>query len=109
MATAAKLAFLPRPAEALTVAEEYAQLSGEDIFAATRETSKVYNGQVLAKAVLIVQTRMRCSNLTKLASYLGVGRVTAYRWVSGRPVTDYKFSSAMRNLAALLEEADPRR
>src|SRR5271163_4310262 len=76
MATAAKLAIAE---DALSAAEEYALLTGEEIFAASRETSRQYNGIVLAKAVVIVQTRLRCSSLAELGRRLGISRTMICR------------------------------
>jgi hypothetical protein len=107
MATAAKLATIP-PAE-LSVAEEYAQLTGEEIFAASQETSSQYNGIVLAKAIVIVQTRMRCSSLPALARLIGIGKVSMYRYAKARPVPKHVFHRAIRDLAILLDEEGGRR
>jgi hypothetical protein len=91
-------------AETLSAAEEYAHLTGEEIFAASRETSKTYNGQVLARAVVIVQCRTHCMSLVNLAKAAGIGRVTMYRYASSKPITDGTLRKALRDLAALLEE-----
>jgi hypothetical protein len=103
MATAAKLAMFPA-AETLSAAEEYAQLTGEEIFEASRETSKVYNGQVLSRAVVIVQCRIRCRSIRDLARATGIARVTMYRYANGMPKTDGTLRKALRDLAALLAE-----
>jgi hypothetical protein len=89
--------------------EEYALLTGEEIFAASRETSRQFNGIVLAKAIVIVQTRTRCSNLTTLAKQLELGRVTLYRYVTGRPCNDTVFRRMLRDLAILLEDSHEKR
>jgi len=107
MAAAAKLALVPDvdAGEALSVAEEYAQLSGKEILAASQETSRIYNGRVLAHAVVIVQCRIHCLSLRELAKLIGMGRVTIYRYASGKPMSDWTFRKAIRDLAALLAEA----
>jgi|SRR5208282_1323070 len=106
MAAAAKLALVPDVAAggALSVAEEYAQLSGKEILAASQETSRIYNGKVLAHAVVLVQCRIRCLSLSELAKLIGVGRVTIYRYASGKPMADWTFRKSIRDLAALLAE-----
>jgi hypothetical protein len=105
MGTAAKLAVFPANNEPLSAAEEYALLTGEEIFAASRETSRVYNGLVLAKATVIVQTRIRCSSLKSFAKRLGISRPTLYRHVQAWPISDQIFARSMRDLAILLEES----
>lgn len=97
-------AWPPDSNDAPSAAEEYAQLTGEEIFAASRETSRVLNGQILAKAIVIVQLRTRCSNLTALASRIGWGRVKIYRGLSGRPINDSVLCHALYDLASFLEE-----
>jgi hypothetical protein len=109
VATAAKLAIVPEPAEALSAAEEYARLSGEEIYAASQETSKKFNGMVLAKAVVLVQCRVKCMNLTDLALLLDVGRVTVYRWARGLPCSESLFRRALRELALLLADEGSRK
>ena len=101
MATAAKLAIAEH---ALSVAEEYALLTGEEIFAASRETSRQYNGIVLAKAVVIVQTRLRCSSLAELGRRLGISRTMICRHAAAQPISNHSFLRAMRDLAILLDE-----
>jgi len=106
MAAAAKLALVPAPdpEEALSAAEEYALLSGEEIFAASQETSRIYNGRVLAKAVLLVQTRIQCHSLNELAKCLGIPRQTCYRRARGVPCSANTLHRALRDLAYYLDE-----
>jgi hypothetical protein len=101
MATAAKLAI---DLDALSAAEEYALLTGEEIFAASRETSRQYNGVVLAKAVVIVQTRLRCSSLAELGRRLHLSRSMMARHAKALPTSDHHFHRSMSDLAILLEE-----
>jgi hypothetical protein len=98
MATAAQLA------HELSAAEEYARLTGEEIFAASRETSRQFNGIVLARATVIVQTRLRCSSPVELARRMGVGKSIVYRHIAARPISEHLFRRSLRDLAILLEE-----
>jgi hypothetical protein len=110
MGTAATLAVFPVNNEPLSVAEEYALLTGEEIFAASRETSNQYNGVVLAKAVVIVQTRLRCSSLVELGRRMGVSRGTICRYAGARRmISNQLFHHAIRDLAILLDEEGGRR
>jgi hypothetical protein len=102
LGTAAKLA--PLHEDALSAAEEYALLTGEEIFAASQERSNAYNGHVLAHAIVITQTRTRCLSLTVLAKKLGIGRVTMFRYARGVPCSDLVFRRALLDLGILLEE-----
>ena len=104
MGTAAKLAVFPANNEPLSAAEEYALLTGEEIFAASRETSRQFNGIVLAKATVIVQTRLRCSSPVELARRMGVGKSIVYRHIAARPISEHLFRRYLRDLAILLEE-----
>ena len=106
MATAAKLAIAEH---ALSVAEEYALLTGEEIFAASRETSRQYNGIVLAKAVVIVQTRLRCTSLADLGRRLHLSRSMISRHCHAHPISDHHFHRSMSDLAILMEEEGARR
>src|SRR5208337_4539860 len=101
MATAAKLAIAE---DALSVAEEYALLTGEEIFAASRETSRQYNGIVLSKAVVIVQVRLRCTSLAELGRHLRISRSVMSRHVSAHPISDHHFHRSMCDLVILMEE-----
>jgi hypothetical protein len=103
MASAAKLAMFPS-AEALTVAEEYALLSGEEILAASQETSRVYNGLVLAKVVLLVQIRLKCKSLSELAKRAGIPKSVIYRHARGAPSSTIISQRMLRDLACFLEE-----
>lgn len=102
MGAAAKTAL--QTAAALSVAEEYAQLTGEEIFVASQETSRAYNGQVLAKAVVIVQTRIHCSSLSELGRRIGISRSVVHRHAAARPISNPLFLRAMRDLAILMDE-----
>lgn len=103
MATAAKLALVPPPE--LSVAEEYARLTGEELAAASRETSRIYNGIVLARAVVIVQVKLHVSSLSKLARMLNRGTTIVYRWAEGtHPIRDTTLEHALRDLVFLLDE-----
>lgn len=103
---AAILTFVPAsdPDDRLSSSELVGKFSDLDLLAAARETSKIYNGLVLAKAVAFVQTRLRCSSLSELAKRMGISRPTIYREVNGSPVSDLQFNRKIRELAALLEE-----
>lgn len=103
MATAAKLAFLPPPPE-LSVAEELALLTGQEMVSASQETSRIYN-QVIAKAVVIVQIRIHCPSLPDLAKRIGVSKSILYRQAAARPLSDIMLRRALRDLALLLEES----
>jgi hypothetical protein len=108
MATAAKLATLPAPAAPeLSVAEEYALLTSEEIFAASQETSRVYNGHIIAKAILLVQFRIRCRNLSEMAKRLGAPKNVLYRYAKGLPLSDHRLRRALRDLACFLDEQRP--
>jgi hypothetical protein len=92
-----------------TVAEEYDLLTGEDIFAASAETSRIYNAQVLAKAIVIVQTRLRISSLSRMARMLGRGTTIVYRWAEGtHPIGATAMEHALRDLIFLLDEKEKR-
>jgi hypothetical protein len=102
MHTAAKLAI---EEDARSVAEILANFSSQDLLNAEKETSTAYNAIVLSKAVVIVQTRIRCSSLKDLARRVGVSRGTISRYAgSTRPISDQLFHHAMRDLAILLDE-----
>jgi hypothetical protein len=92
------------PNETLSAAEEYALLTGEEIFAASRETSSIFNGRVLARAIVIVQTRIRCLSLPEFAKKMDIPRMTMYRHARGNPCSATVFRRAMRDLAILLDE-----
>lgn len=105
MATAAKLTLVPPPE--LSVAEELAHMSGEEILAASQETSKKFNGIVLSKAVLIVQCRVKCLSLSELAKRACVGKNAMYRFARGGPCGNTTLRRALRDLACFLEEQCP--
>lgn len=88
----------------LSTAELLARFSGPEIFSASQETSRIFNGCVIAKAVVIVQTLVHCSSLLDLARRLHVSKSTLYRQVKGLPLSDPMFYRAIRDLALLLEE-----
>jgi hypothetical protein len=94
--------------EPLSVAEEWARLTGEEVFDASRETSPQYNGLVLAKAVVIVQTRLRCHSLSRLGKLTGRGRAVMSRHARGLPLRESAFQHAMRDLAVALSEGTAR-
>lgn len=100
MATAAKPIL---DEDALTPAEVLASLPAEELLLASRETSRVYNGLVLAKAVVIVQTKLRCRFLNLLAHRMDIPTVTLYRWARGGPVSDKGMRHCLRELALTLE------
>lgn len=94
MAAAAKLAIAAGPCGhpecAVPPAELLATFSGEDLYEAVvlREESPKYNGQVLARAILITQVRTRCRSVRALANHLQVTRSSFYRWARGCPISD---------------------
>jgi hypothetical protein len=91
--------------DTLSVREVLARFTGTDLLAASRETSAAYNGIVLAKAVVIVQCRLKILSLAQLAERLGVGKNTMYRWMRGKRMEDRTFHRAILDLALLLDEA----
>jgi hypothetical protein len=93
---------------ALSAAEEYALLTGEEIRAASMETSNQYNGIVLAKAVVIVQTRLRCRSLRSLSRLIGRSHSTINRYAKGFPLRESDFQHAMRDLAVAISEGAAR-
>jgi len=105
MATAAKLALVLPPE--LSVAEEMALFSGEEMFAASQETSHRFNGMVLAKAVVIVQCRVKCLSLPELAKRASVGKNAMYRYARGGPCTNNTLRRALRDLSCVLDEHLP--
>jgi TPP-dependent indolepyruvate ferredoxin oxidoreductase alpha subunit len=109
MASAAKIAVLPPPSEdRLSSAELVSRFSDAEIFSASQETTRIYNGKVLAKAVIIVQTRTHYSSLRELAKHMGVSKSVIYRQARGLPLSDQMFHRAIRDLALLLEEEGQR-
>jgi len=106
MASAAKLAFLPPPIDddALSPAELLARMSGQEIFDASQETSRVYNGHVIAKAIVIVQIRVHCPSLPDLARRIGVSKSIVYSHAAAHPLSDAMLHRAIRDLAILLDE-----
>lgn len=86
------------------MAEELAQLTGEEIFAAMRETSNKFNGIVLSKAVVIVQCKVKCLSLNELAKRMDVHKNAIYRYARGGPVTNATLRRALRDLACFLDE-----
>src|SRR5271167_4372624 len=100
MATAAKLAI---DEDSHSVAELLAGFTGTELLAAAGETSRIYNGQVLAKAVVLTQVRLRCFSLSALGKRLGIGHVTIYRWAKGMPTSERALFHAIADLASLLE------
>ena len=130
MATAAKLATYPQQwckrygglysgahcemcdcelAPTRSVAEELALLTGAELFDASQETSRVYNGHVIAKAVVIVQIRIHCPSLPDLARRIGVSKSIVYRHAAAHPLSDAMLHRAIRDLAILLDEEGVRR
>ena len=94
----------PAVAHELTVQEELAALNGRELLAASKETTNVYNGIVLARACLIVQCRLRCHRPQDLLRHLNGGKARVYRWMRGTPISDSFFERAIRDLAFLLAE-----
>jgi hypothetical protein len=90
--------------DSLSPAELVARFSTEELFAASRETSLQYNGIVLAKALVIVQIRTRCTSLRETVQRIGIGKGTVYRWARGRGLSTPMLERALRQLAFLLWE-----
>jgi hypothetical protein len=89
------------------VAEMLAHLNGEELLAASRETSHVYNGHVLARAVLLMQLRSRCKNLRELAERMGTNKNRVYRWGKGTPATDAALHRGLQELVFFQEDPSP--
>lgn len=88
--------------------EIVATFSGEELNAAAGETSNTYNGLVLARALVIVQTRTRCFSLQEFGERLGVGKSAVYRWAKGKPVSPSCYQRALHLLAMELFERGQR-
>lgn len=107
MATAAAVAkTIPIPIDENTapVAELLARFTARELMEAQQETSRQYDGLVLARAVVIVQCRIRCMSIQELARKMGFSRNVLYRWASGSPLGPQFFRRAIRELALLLAE-----
>lgn len=90
--------------EKASPAELVASFTDKDLNAAARETSKVFNGLVLARALVIVQARTRCFSLQEFGDRIGVGRNAIYRMAKGKPVTNLWYERTIRLLALELFE-----
>ncbi len=92
-------------ARELSPAEIVAGFTGTDLLAASTETSPIYDGLVISKAVAIVQHRLRCRNLLELKKRLNVSKTTLYRAYTAQPVLRHAtFERLMSDLAVLLFE-----
>jgi hypothetical protein len=92
----------------LTPAELVAAFSATELQIASTEESAKFNGIVLAKAIVIVQTRLRIHSLAILGKRIGVSRRALYYWAMGKPASRHKFEHYIRELALLpLEETAP--
>lgn len=87
--------------EATPVRELVARFSGTELLAASRETSKTYNGKVLARALVLVQLRTHCHSLNELGRRFGTGK-SIYHWASERPVSTTFLERGLRELAFFL-------
>jgi len=85
-------------------AEILAGCSGAELLALAAETSPVYDGLVLGKALEIAQRRIGLNTL-QIGKRLGVGKSTIYRALLGKPIRNHgRFERGMRELALLLLE-----
>lgn len=116
MASAAKIVSITPVSRALpcghpecsaTTAELLAQLDGEELLAASSESSNVFNGLVLARAVLLVQLRIRCPSLFDMAQRMGVKKNMIYRWARGIPITEGALRRALQELIFFLDDPRP--
>jgi hypothetical protein len=99
---------IPIDEDSTSPAELVAQFSGADLLAASQDTSPQYRGMVIAKAVVIVQTRLRCRNIYTLAKRMGISKSIMFRWATAKPVSSHhRFSRALRELAFQLADSSP--
>lgn len=83
------------------VEELVAQMSGTELYVISNESSNVYNGIVLAKAIEIIVKQFRF-RFTEISAALSVSRQTYYRLAAGAdPVRDNKFNQYMERLALI--------
>ena len=101
MAAALQICIDPEKA---SPAELVASFSDKELNAAARETSKVLNGLVLARALVIVQARTRCFSLQEFGHRIGVDKGAIYRMAKGRPVTNGCYERTIKLLAMELFE-----
>jgi hypothetical protein len=90
--------------ENATPSEIVSTFSDKELFEAARETSDIFNGLVLSRALVIVQARTRCFSLLEFGERLGMGKTSVYRWAKGKPTTAACYERAIRLLAIELAE-----
>ena len=95
--------------DALSPAGLVAGFTAVELAECRRETFRAYNGLVLARAVAIVQSRLRCFSRQALARKLQIGHTTIHRWSAGAPVSDRMLERRLLELAALLLEEEQSR
>jgi hypothetical protein len=88
--------------DSLSPAELVASFNAAEFLQASRETSSKYNGLVMARALVLVQIRLRCFSVTELARRMGIGRVAVYRWVAAKPMSSGRLERSLKDLAFLL-------